>query len=343
MDRRSVRWTRSRFARPFVMLSLWTFAPFVSVVSSHRAVQIRRNMSDRSFGKNHRMRTSLCRTKSLVSACPNERMPRYSTLAFVHWPLIPSVLYRVHYRQEFHSFWPKTLAHSCQRTSPCVTLSSPLLVDRRTRWLAQRISVGSRMALSLMSGGHRSMLVSSLMEDHDKSWRWVHCLHAGFFSSNEFIQNVRLVDDIRVNVGVPDVISLPLGGGTVIHINELDGSIQVGPDSVGYRLDQDALAFGGQTITGTDIALAAGLASGVSLRILHVTKSHFDTDWPLSCQPCAGNHQACTRSCQSNGGTEYRSDENESRAHSCHLMRWWLDPDRCQSIFLWCHTGNRPH
>ena len=76
---------------------------------------------------------------------------------------------------------------------------------------------------------------------------------------------MRLVDDIRVNVGVPDVISLPLGGGTVIHIDELDGSIQVGPDSVGYRLDQEAMAFGGQTITGTDIALAAGLATAVSV------------------------------------------------------------------------------
>ncbi|CAF4820109.1 unnamed protein product, partial [Rotaria magnacalcarata] len=30
-----------------------------------------------------------------------------------------------------------------------------------------------------------------------------------------------------------------------------------------YRLDQEALAFGGKTITGTDIALAAGLATGI--------------------------------------------------------------------------------
>jgi N-methylhydantoinase A/oxoprolinase/acetone carboxylase beta subunit len=83
------------------------------------------------------------------------------------------------------------------------------------------------------------------------------------------MKNVRLVDDIRVNVSVPDVVSLPLGGGTVIHVDEKDGSIKVGPDSVGYRLDQKALAFGGPTMTATDVALAAGLASEVSLDILN--------------------------------------------------------------------------
>ena len=55
-----------------------------------------------------------------------------------------------------------------------------------------------------------------------------------------------------------------MGGGTVIHVNQDDQSIQLGPDSVAYRLEQDALAFGGQTMTGTDIALAGGLATNVS-------------------------------------------------------------------------------
>lgn len=78
------------------------------------------------------------------------------------------------------------------------------------------------------------------------------------------LKNVRLVDDIRVNLSISDTVSLPLGGGTVIHADQHDGSVQIGPDSVAYRLEQEALAFGGQTITGTDIALAAGLVTGVS-------------------------------------------------------------------------------
>jgi N-methylhydantoinase A/oxoprolinase/acetone carboxylase beta subunit len=79
---------------------------------------------------------------------------------------------------------------------------------------------------------------------------------------------VKLIDDIRVNMSIPDLVSLPLGGGTIIRVNEKDGSVQIGPDSVAYRLEQEALAFGGQTITGTDIALAAGLAKGVSFVLI---------------------------------------------------------------------------
>lgn len=75
---------------------------------------------------------------------------------------------------------------------------------------------------------------------------------------------MKLIDDIRVNVMISDTFSLPLGGGTVIHVDEKDESVQVGPDSVAYQLEQEALAFGGQTITATDVALAAGLATGVS-------------------------------------------------------------------------------
>ncbi len=90
------------------------------------------------------------------------------------------------------------------------------------------------------------------------------------------IKNVKLIDDIRVNVTVPDVVSLPLGGGTIIHVNEKDGSVQVGPDSVAYRLEHEALAFGGQTITGTDIAIAAGLATGVRfVSILNILSTSF--------------------------------------------------------------------
>ena len=35
-------------------------------------------------------------------------------------------------------------------------------------------------------------------------------------------------------------------------------SIMVGPSSVGYRLSSEALVFGGQKLTATDVAVAAG-------------------------------------------------------------------------------------
>lgn len=60
---------------------------------------------------------------------------------------------------------------------------------------------------------------------------------------------------VRSNFRIPDVLSLALGGGSIVT----DDGASVGPESVGYRLVDDALAFGGSTTTFTDIAVAAGL------------------------------------------------------------------------------------
>ncbi|CAF1316545.1 unnamed protein product, partial [Adineta ricciae] len=84
---------------------------------------------------------------------------------------------------------------------------------------------------------------------------------------------VYLVDEIRVNVSMPDVVSLPLGGGTVIHIDEDNDTICVGPDSVGYELQTQGLAFGGQTMTTTDIALAAGLITKIGHSTVEIPTS----------------------------------------------------------------------
>ncbi|MFJ7406260.1 MULTISPECIES: hydantoinase/oxoprolinase N-terminal domain-containing protein [unclassified Lysinibacillus] len=66
------------------------------------------------------------------------------------------------------------------------------------------------------------------------------------------------VGDIRTNFRMPDIISVGLGGGSIVRVN--DGKITVGPDSVGYKISQEALVFGGDTLTTTDIAVRLGLA-----------------------------------------------------------------------------------
>jgi N-methylhydantoinase A/oxoprolinase/acetone carboxylase beta subunit len=65
------------------------------------------------------------------------------------------------------------------------------------------------------------------------------------------------IGGVRTNFRMPDLISVGLGGGSRIHENE---SVRVGPDSVGYRLSEEALVFGGNQLTATDIAVAAGRA-----------------------------------------------------------------------------------
>jgi N-methylhydantoinase A/oxoprolinase/acetone carboxylase beta subunit len=62
---------------------------------------------------------------------------------------------------------------------------------------------------------------------------------------------------VRTNFRMPDVLSLAIGGGSLIREN---GKVTVGPDSVGYELTDKALVFGGTTLTATDVAVRGGLA-----------------------------------------------------------------------------------
>ena len=64
------------------------------------------------------------------------------------------------------------------------------------------------------------------------------------------------VSGVRTNFRMPDVLSIGIGGGSIVSS---DGRT-VGPNSVGFRIRQKSLVFGGDTLTATDIAVAAGIA-----------------------------------------------------------------------------------
>ena len=66
------------------------------------------------------------------------------------------------------------------------------------------------------------------------------------------------IGGVRTNFRMPDLVTIALGGGTVV--TGQDGQVRVGPTSVGYRLTEEALVFGGSTPTLTDAAVAAGRA-----------------------------------------------------------------------------------
>jgi N-methylhydantoinase A/oxoprolinase/acetone carboxylase beta subunit len=67
------------------------------------------------------------------------------------------------------------------------------------------------------------------------------------------------VGGVRTNFRMPDVHSFGLGGGSIIGRD--NGALTIGPRSVGYRITSEALVFGGETLTATDIAVAAGFAN----------------------------------------------------------------------------------
>src|SRR5438270_2843190 len=90
------------------------------------------------------------------------------------------------------------------------------------------------------------------------------------------------IGEVRTLFRMPDLFSIGLGGGSIVtegprpsrpHAPTLPSpasggglgraaggtpAVQVGPQSVGYRLTEEALVFGGKTVTATDAAVAAG-------------------------------------------------------------------------------------
>ena len=114
-----------------------------------------------------------------------------------------------------------------------------------------------------------------------------------------------LIGGVRTNFRMPDVLSIALGGGTLVRF---DGDTpRLGPDSVGYQLGERALVFGGSELTTTDIAVRAGQAAiGDPQRVQHIEQRKVDAVLDAI-------HRAARR--------RDRSDEDEQQAGAGHPGR----------------------
>lgn len=66
-----------------------------------------------------------------------------------------------------------------------------------------------------------------------------------------------VVGGVRTNFRMPDIISVGCAGGSIVKIVD-NRVVDVGPESVGYRLVEEGVAWGGHILTATDVALALG-------------------------------------------------------------------------------------
>jgi len=116
------------------------------------------------------------------------------------------------------------------------------------------LTIGSGPANSLRGAAYLTGRADGIVIDVGGTSTDIGVLSGGF--PRESSQAVE-IGGIRTNFRMPDIVSIAIGGGTIVR----DGA--VGPDSVGYRISHEALAFGGSTPTLTDAALLAGRAAGV--------------------------------------------------------------------------------
>ena len=77
------------------------------------------------------------------------------------------------------------------------------------------------------------------------------------------------VGGVATNFRMPDVLSIGVGGGSRVVAE--GGGVAIGPASVGYRITEEALVFGGSTLTATDVMVALGqVRLGEPQRVAHL-------------------------------------------------------------------------
>src|SRR5207247_9604967 len=121
--------------------------------------------------------------------------------------------------------------------------------------LAQRYPVysfASGPTNSMRGAAFLSRLSDAIVIDVGGTTTDIGCLRQGFpREANNAVE----VGGVRTLFRMPDLLSLGLGGGSHVSTNPL----AVGPLSVGYQLTERARVFGGDELTATDVAVAAGL------------------------------------------------------------------------------------
>jgi N-methylhydantoinase A/oxoprolinase/acetone carboxylase beta subunit len=138
-------------------------------------------------------------------------------------------------------------------------VEAPLYLTQNDGTVMRRAQAEAFPVLSFSSGPTNSMrgaaylsgLDDAMVVDVGGTTTDVGHLKAGF--PREAARAVE-VGGVRTLFRMPDLLSLALGGGTLVD----PGVPAVGPTSVGHRITEEALVFGGSRLTATDVAVAAG-------------------------------------------------------------------------------------
>jgi N-methylhydantoinase A/oxoprolinase/acetone carboxylase beta subunit len=119
------------------------------------------------------------------------------------------------------------------------------------------MSFASGATNSMRGAAFLSGLADAMVVDVGGTSTDVGQLHRGFpREANSVVE----IGRVRTLFRMPDLLSIALGGGSIVAPAKADGApLRVGPQSVGYRLTEEALVFGGATLTATDAAVAAGI------------------------------------------------------------------------------------
>ena len=154
----------------------------------------------------------------------------------------------------------KEVVDSFQMLKENISLSCPMFFTRNDGTLIEASEVIELPVLTFACGPTNSMrgaafltgLKDALVVDIGGTTTDVGEVQDGF---PRLAGTSVMVADVRTNFAMPDVISIGLGGGSIV--NEKD-TMSIGPISVGHDLPYKAKVFSGDTLTATDLAVAGG-------------------------------------------------------------------------------------
>jgi N-methylhydantoinase A/oxoprolinase/acetone carboxylase beta subunit len=162
---------------------------------------------------------------------------------------------------------------SFERALRALGIAAPLYISQNDGTLISAAQAAAYPVTTIGSGPTNSMrgaafltgLSDAIVMDVGGTTTDIGVLANGFPRESSIAVDI---GGVRTNFRMPDILAIGLGGGSRVHL----GSAQVedaaspepprvGPDSVGYRISEEAFLFGGNTLTASDVAVAAGRAS----------------------------------------------------------------------------------
>ena len=146
------------------------------------------------------------------------------------------------------------IAQSGSNAPLFITQNDGTVMSAETAMALPVMSFASGATNSMRGAAFLSGLKDAMVIDVGGTSSDVGQLHNGFpCEANSVVE----VGGVRTLFRMPDLYSIGLGGGSIVR----QAPLELGPESVGYQLTQEALVFGGGTLTATDAAVRAGIAA----------------------------------------------------------------------------------
>ncbi|WUI02624.1 hydantoinase/oxoprolinase family protein [Spirillospora sp. NBC_00431] len=163
--------------------------------------------------------------------------------------------------QEIITGLTQALAAHRLRADTYLTQNDGTLLSAEEATRRPILTIGSGPTNSMRGAAHLSGLTDAIVMDIGGTSTDVGLLMDGFPRTSALAVDI---GGVRTNYRMPDLISMGLGGGTIVRTapdREAGHGLEVGPDSVGYLLTRRARVFGGDTLTLSDVSVLAGRAA----------------------------------------------------------------------------------